>query len=1204
MNKQTEGSKNAFGLLKKGMLLACLMLGFGFAGLQAQDDASFYYTVDGGPETTSGTFEPGDTFTLTVGIDTDLEYQGVTVTMNWDTNLLSTDQTAVTDVSGTVFNFPIDNSIDADLGQFAFTKLWINLTGNLTTPSGNTDFAAVTFTVLETIEVNTVTEIAHVVMGNNMSSISLNGGNYLDGNPPPNFTVNIDAGVEPFDCEELGLNIGDPCDDGDDDTENDTVTDDCECEGTPVVTVDCEELGLNIGDACDDDDDDTENDTVTADCECDGTPIDNTPSNDLCSGAIDLECGETVSGDNTNATVDVQGTCGTSFSSGRGVWYSLSGFSGTISATTCSETGPTFDTKIGIFSGSCDNLTCVGGDDDAASTEATDLDCTIGTATANRASYIEFVASPDSTYYILVAGFGATSAGTFDLTVTCTPFDCEDLDANIGDSCDDGDDSTINDVVTEDCGCAGVPPSPGSVCSDAFTIDCNGEPVTFSSDDSNGTNTTECSIGDNGLWFTFTGTGGDITINSTADFDHEMSINSGSCDDLTNLGCDDGSTQAETFLIENSVDGETYYVYIARFNSGSIVTGDITIDIDCAAPPLCTSPELSLSIQDADGGSIDDCIDFGGEYFVLASLEGGSGNSSYNITINGSDATLIDANGTAVLGPIAVGTDATVTVVGSDDAQCDATALIDSPELCAPSNDNCEDAIAVSCESSTLGTTIGATESSFESPDCAGGTPADVFYTIDAVPGTDYTVTINGDNYDGVLVLYSGTCDGDDLTELDCADNGFTAGVAETLTFSVEEASTIIIRTYDWSSTRGSFTLDVSCETVGFECEADGGAIEFADGSTSVSVCVDDNDPSNVSVAFATAPDAPEGYGATWVVTDADGNLLGLPATAADVAGINFDDAGAGNCLIWFLSFEADNSNVAAAAASFAAGDDVNAADLTGCFELSNSIEVVRENCNVVFDCEELGANIGDPCDDGDADTENDVVTDDCGCEGTPVVVTDCNNFVYYMADVSAESVTSIYSVTIAGGDANLSLLKTLDYEAHIAFNVGEGLLYVVRSVGGSFATLDVSVVDGAMSAETTLDLPLTKVTAAAFNADDKLVLGDDDSNMVRSVNPDGTSSLYTSAAVSGGDLAFSSTSGIAYLALTCERWQALPDQPGNGRPDRDSLCGRYRPCHHGERQPALLCQERGTAHRPQCRRHSQWRGLRPCARRRAVHVF
>ncbi len=343
-------------------------------------------------------------------------------------------------------------------------------------------------------------------------------------------------------------------------------------------------------------------------------------------------------------------------------------------------------------------------------------------------------------------------------------------------------------------------------------------------------------------------------------------------------------------------------------------------------------------------------------------------------------------------------------------------------------------------------------------------------------------------------------------------------------------------------------TVTEDCECIGtpvFECEADGGAIEFADGSTSVSVCVDDNDPSNVSVAFATAPDAPEGYGATWVVTDADGNLLGLPATAADVAGINFDDAGAGNCLIWFLSFEADNSNVAAAAASFAAGDDVNAADLTGCFELSNSIEVLRENCNVVFDCEELGANIGDPCDDGDADTENDVVTDDCGCEGTPVVVTDCNNFVYYMADVSAESVTSIYSVTIAGGDANLSLLKTLDYEAHIAFNVGEGLLYVVRSVGGSFATLDVSVVDGAMSAETTLDLPLTKVTAAAFNADDKLVLGDDDSNMVRSVNADGTSSLYTSAAVSGGDLAFSSTSGIAYLASRASGGKLFQINPG-----------------------------------------------------------
>ncbi|NEN25928.1 hypothetical protein G3O08_20765, partial [Cryomorpha ignava] len=114
----------------------------------------------------------------------------------------------------------------------------------------------------------------------------------------------------------------------------------------------------------------------------------------------------------------------------------------------------------------------------------------------------------------------------------------------------------------------------------------------------------------------------------------------------------------------------------------------------------------------------------------------------------------------------------------------------------------------------------------------------------------------------------------------------------------------------DDSTENDVVTEDCAClGTPIFVCEADGGAIQFEDGSLVVTVCVDDDVPSTVDVAFATAPDAPEGYGATWVVTDADLNLLGLPATMADVEAINFDNAGAGNCLIWFLSFDADNSN-------------------------------------------------------------------------------------------------------------------------------------------------------------------------------------------------------------------------------------------------------------------------------------------------------
>ncbi|MFK7810583.1 MAG: T9SS type A sorting domain-containing protein, partial [Saprospiraceae bacterium] len=80
-----------------------------------------------------------------------------------------------------------------------------------------------------------------------------------------------------------------------------------------------------------------------------------------------------------------------------------------------------------------------------------------------------------------------------------------------------------------------------------------------------------------------------------------------------------------------------------------------------------------------------------------------------------------------------------------------------------------------------------------------------------------------------------------------------------------------------------------------------------------------------------------EGTNSQWVVTDDQGNILGLPPSPEAV---NFDDAPAGTCLIWHLSFE-DGLEGAMMGA--------NAGDLVGCFNLSNPIEVIRnegDDCN------------------------------------------------------------------------------------------------------------------------------------------------------------------------------------------------------------------------------------------------------------------
>ena len=75
------------------------------------------------------------------------------------------------------------------------------------------------------------------------------------------------------------------------------------------------------------------------------------------------------------------------------------------------------------------------------------------------------------------------------------------------------------------------------------------------------------------------------------------------------------------------------------------------------------------------------------------------------------------------------------------------------------------------------------------------------------------------------------------------------------------------------------------------------------------------------------------GTNRSWVITDDQGNILGLPPTLNDVENVNFDDAGVGVCLIWYLRYE-DGLEGATVGA--------NANFLEGCFSLSNPIIVNR----------------------------------------------------------------------------------------------------------------------------------------------------------------------------------------------------------------------------------------------------------------------
>ncbi len=139
--------------------------------------------------------------------------------------------------------------------------------------------------------------------------------------------------------------------------------------------------------------------------------------NDLCSNAVSISCGQSVSGSTSNATTTGAPTdCGTTLSTSPGVWYSFTGNGQNITATTCSP-GSGFDTKIGIFTGSCNNLSCVAGDDD-------DDNCNV----SGLLTSVTFSSVPGQQYYIYVTGY-ESETGAFHLSLDCAaPQPCDPPD--------------------------------------------------------------------------------------------------------------------------------------------------------------------------------------------------------------------------------------------------------------------------------------------------------------------------------------------------------------------------------------------------------------------------------------------------------------------------------------------------------------------------------------------------------------------------------------------------------------------------------------------------------------------------------------------------------------------------------------------------------------------------------------------------------
>src|SRR5690554_4200637 len=205
---------------------------------------------------------------------------------------------------------------------------------------------------------------------------------------------------------------------------------------------DCPDLNANIGMPCNDDDPETANDTVTENCECVGIiPAAGT----FCESAIEVDCNAspvTYNSANSIATNVTACTMGE-----KGLWFK---FEGTGLDITVNATA-TFNHEMSISRGTCDELTSIACVDGSLSTE----------------TYTITESIEGEMYYVYVAHWSGTgtTTGSIGISIECEiVYDCPDLGANVGDTCDDDNPDTVNDVITDGCECLGTPIVPVDLC--------------------------------------------------------------------------------------------------------------------------------------------------------------------------------------------------------------------------------------------------------------------------------------------------------------------------------------------------------------------------------------------------------------------------------------------------------------------------------------------------------------------------------------------------------------------------------------------------------------------------------------------------------------------------------------------------------------------------------------------------------------------
>jgi len=688
---------------------------------------------------------------------------------------------------------------------------------------------------------------------------------------------------------------GEACDDGDANTENDAIQEDCSCAGDEIVIVDEDSdecaTAVNISLA------------FTEECEMAG-PYE---QGDATTNPLDPELG-CIENPVYDGTTWYSFVVPDNIADGNPTDYVIS--TGAFADCTSNPLEGNADTQIAVYDGT----------DGCPSATAVSIACNDDfSENAPYVSSLQVTLTPGDQYYIMVETFGSLS-GEFCFYIqplanfaTGGTKDCA--------MCDDG---ICNLVIGEsftrcpgDCPCdASFDPTVINDGIPGMSLDYN----VYCPEDVGG------NAADGGVYIPFVISSSNVpmgpdnvtflnsTLTSTVGSLFNFVISGSGPATPTPLG---DATQNVTLLYLSQAD-------IDAVNGGAQIVLEFTDE--SGGCNIVAPVDVDLSTADCGGGGTEGCTTEGAcNYNPDATIDDGSCNVPDAAACEACDGDTIIVND------------------ADGDGVCDA----DEVPGCTDMNACNFDATATDDDGSCT------TE-----VDCAGECGGTATEDCDGVCGGDANAGADCTTGDGTPGKYNGDCE--------CIP-GDVPGCTNMNACNFDSAATVD---------------DESCIVV------EAGSITLANGSMETSICVSDDVDEPVDIAVVDGGQGPNG---AWVITDTDLNILALP----DAPPFTLDGAGAGTCLIWWVTFDD------------LAGADVgeNAGDLTGCFALSNSLTVSRlEDCGDIPGCMDMGACNFDPeatVDDGSC-AENDCagVCDGDAVAGSPC--TDVNgNESAYAADCS-----------------------------------------------------------------------------------------------------------------------------------------------------------------------------------------------------------